>query len=256
MSGLSQVNRDPLFDVSDRVFLIAGAGGGLAGPIVRELAARGARLVLFDRDADALAGIQSEVPDAICEVADMREEAAITRLAERAREVFGRLDGGLNAAGTLPISPASAFDEDVFRECIDTNVTAAFWFSRAVAAKLGEDGGRIVHLASVSSYVSNVDYAAYASSKAALAQMVRVLGREWATRNVLVNAIGPALTETRLTRGYLADPGFRQQAVSAIPMGRLGEPGDLVGTVILLLSNAGSFITGQTIYVDGGRTLV
>jgi NAD(P)-dependent dehydrogenase (short-subunit alcohol dehydrogenase family) len=115
---------------------------------------------------------------------------------------------------------------------------SAFLFSRAVAAGLGGDGGRIVHIASVSAYVANANYAAYASSKAALAQMVKVLGREWATRNILVNAIGPALTETPLTRDYLPMPEFRRNAISVIPMGRLGEAQDLFGAVILLLSPA------------------
>lgn len=247
---------DPLFDIAGRVFLVAGAGGGLGGPMAQELARRGAQLVLFDTDAEALARVGAAIPEAVCEAADMRDEAAVSRLAALAKEEFGRLDGGINAAGKLPISPAAEFDEAVFRDCIDINVTAAFVFSRAVAAALGEDGGRIVHIASVSSYVANADYAAYASSKAALAQMVKVLGREWAPRNILINAIGPALTETRLTEGYLSDAEFRRKAVSVIPMGRLGEPDDLLGAMVLLLSPAGGFMTGQTIYVDGGRTLV
>jgi NAD(P)-dependent dehydrogenase (short-subunit alcohol dehydrogenase family) len=247
---------DPLFDISGRVYLIAGAAGGLGGPIAQELSRRGAKLVLFDVDSQALSRIGETIPGAVCETADMRDEAAVSRLTALARDRFGRLDGGVNAAGKLPISPAAEFDEAVFRDCIDINVTAAFLFSRAVAAGLGGDGGRIVHIASVSAYVANANYAAYASSKAALAQMVKVLGREWAPRNILVNAIGPALTETRLTGDYLSDAGFRRNAISVIPMGRLGEAQDLFGAVILLLSPAGGFMTGQTIYVDGGRTLV
>ena len=247
---------DALFDIAGRVYLIAGAGGGLGGPIACELARRGARLVLFDTDRDALAHTGNLIGDAVCEVADMADEAAVSRLAALAHDRYGRLDGGLNAAGKLPIAAASEFDEAVFRECLDVNVTAAFLFSRAVAGALGSDGGRLVHIASVSSYVANAEYAAYASSKAALSQMVKVLGREWAPRNILVNAIGPALTETRLTCDYLSDEDFRHKAVSVIPMGRLGEVEDLLGAVVLLLSPAGKFITGQTIYVDGGRTLV
>ncbi len=256
MTQTQPVMPDPLFDISGRVYLVAGAGGGLGGPIAQELAGRGAKLVLFDVDGDALSRIGETIPDAVCEIADMRDESAVSRLTALTRERFGRLDGGVNAAGKLPISPAADFDEAVFRDCIDINVTAAFLFSRAVAAGLDGDGGRIVHIASVSSYVANANYAAYASSKAALAQMVKVLGREWAPRNILVNAIGPALTETGLTHDYLSDAGFRHNAISAIPMGRLGEADDLFGTVILLLSRAGGFITGQTVYVDGGRTLV
>ena len=86
--------------------------------------------------------------------------------------------------------------------------------------------------------------------------MVRVLAREWAPKNILVNAIGPALTETNLTTSYLSKPEFRQNTISSIPMNRLGLANDLIGPIIMLMSKSGSFITGQTIYVDGGRTTV
>jgi NAD(P)-dependent dehydrogenase (short-subunit alcohol dehydrogenase family) len=246
---------DPLFDISGKVYLVAGAGGGLGGPIAEELARRGAKLVLFDIDEEALARVGKAIPDAVARVADMTDESAVDDLVALAATRFGRIDGALNAAGTLPIAPADSLEEAVFRDCLDVNVTGAFLFSRSVAKALDDGGGRIVHIASVSSYVSNPAYAAYSSSKAALAQLVRVLGREWATRNILVNAIGPAVTATPLTYDYLADETFKRNALSVIPMGRFGEPEDLIGTVLLLLSKAGAFITGQTIYVDGGRTL-
>lgn len=247
---------DPLFDVSGRSYLLAGAGGGLGSVMAKALHRRGANLVLFDTDETALERVGSEIPDALTRVADMNDQAALTEMAQLTQDRFGRIDGAINAAGLLPMAASVGFDEAVFRECIDVNLTAAFLFSRTVAARMQDSGGRIVHIASVSSFVANLEYAAYASSKAGLAQMVRVLAREWAPRNILVNAIGPALTETPLTRDYLSDPVFRSNAIAAIPMGRLGEADDLIGTLVLLLSSGGDFITGQTIYVDGGRTLV
>lgn len=248
--------RDPLFDVSGRVYLVAGAGGGLGGPIAEALDRRGAKLVLFDTDAAALERTGAAIPAAITQIADMSDETAVADVVRLSIERFGRLDGAINAAGKLPIAAAAEFDEMTFRECLDVNITGAFLFSRCAARAMADHGGRIVHIASVSSYVANAEYAAYASSKAALAQLVKVLAREWAPRNILVNAIGPALTETPLTQDYLADPVFRANAVSAIPMGRLGDPEDLIGAILLLLAPGGAFITGQTIYVDGGRTLV
>ena len=89
-----------------------------------------------------------------------------------------------------------------------------------------------------------------------MAQLIKVLAREWAPNNILINAIGPALIDTAMTRKYLSDPNFLKNALSMIPMGRLGQPEELIGTVLLLLGRGGAFITGQTIYVDGGRTLV
>lgn len=247
---------DPLFDVGGKTYLIAGAGGGLGGVMAEALHERGAKLVLFDTDETALERVGEAIPDALARVADMNNQAALAEMVQLTRDRFGNIDGAINAAGLLPMAAATTFDEAMFRECIDVNLTAAFLFSRTVAEQMQDSGGRIVHIASVSSFVANPGYAAYAGSKAGLAQMVRVLAREWAPKNILINAIGPALTETPLTRDYLSDPGFRSGAIAAIPMGRLGEADDLIGTLLLLLSPGGGFITGQTIYVDGGRTLV
>jgi NAD(P)-dependent dehydrogenase (short-subunit alcohol dehydrogenase family) len=142
-----------------------------------------------------------------------------------------------------------------FRECIDVNLTGGLILSQVVAQAIcGND--RIIHLTSVSSLVTNTQYAAYASSKAALSQLVRVLAREWAPKNITVNAIGPAMIVTPMTEEYLTKPGIREQAIAVIPMGRLAELRDLMGTILLLLAVGGAFIAGQTIYVDGGRTLV
>ncbi len=247
---------DSLFSVQGKVVIVAGAGGGLGSEISRALQARQARLVLFDIDDARLRTVADDCPGAEILNADIRDEVALRTVIERAQKKFERIDGVINAAGLLPIATAVSFDESIFRECMEVNVTGAFLLSRVAAEAMAETGGRIIHLASVSSQVANAQYAAYASSKAALSQLVRVLAREWAALNITVNAIGPALTATPLTDDYLADPEFRANAVAAIPMGRLGEPEDLLGTVVLLLAAGGSFITGQTIYVDGGRTLV
>ncbi len=256
MTRESEPAADPLFNVSGKTYLIAGAGGGLGSVMVKALYERGARLALFDIDETALERVGEAIPDALTLVADITDQAALTKVMQLTQNRFGKIDGAINAAGLLPMAAAATFDETVFRQCIDVNLTAAFLFSKTVAEHMHDNGGRIVHIASVSSFVANPEYAAYASSKAGLAQMIRVLAREWATKNILVNAIGPALTETPLTRDYLSDPDFRRNAISAIPMGRLGEADDLIGALLLLLSPAGDFITGQTIYVDGGRTLV
>jgi NAD(P)-dependent dehydrogenase (short-subunit alcohol dehydrogenase family) len=247
---------DPLFKVTGNTYLIVGAGGGLGNVMAKALAERGARLALFDIDEAALRRVGTTIPDALIHVADINDQSALSEMVQLTQSRFGTIDGAINAAGVLPMATAATFDETVFRQCIDVNLTAAFLFSRTVAEHMHDNGGRIVHIASVSSFVANPEYAAYASSKAGLSQMIRVLAREWAPKNILVNAIGPALTETPLTRDYLSDPDFRRNAISAIPMGRLGEADDLIGALLLLLSPAGGFITGQTIYVDGGRTLV
>ena len=256
MHGHSNTPQDPLFDIHDKVYLIAGACGGLATPLIDEISARGAKMAFYDINEIGLKELQSKFPDALIFAGSIDCEASITACIVKVIEKFGVLDGMINAAGVLPICDSLSIDYGLFKTCLDVNLNGAFLLSRCVARSMQERGGRIIHIASVSSNVANIDYAAYASSKAALSQLVRVLAREWATKNILVNAIGPALTETKLTREYLSDQHFRQNAIDAIPMQRLGLPSDLFGPIIMLMSKAGAFITGQTIYVDGGRTTV
>jgi NAD(P)-dependent dehydrogenase (short-subunit alcohol dehydrogenase family) len=247
---------DPLFDIEGQSIVIAGAASGLGRALARALAERGAQLTLGDLSAEGLAAVSGELGSkaATC-VADIADESGADALLQAAVDRFGEIDGLVNTAGLLHIAPALDLDPALFAKTLDVNVTGAFLLSRAAARRMEGAGGRIVHLASVSSLVANRDYAAYATSKAALSQLVRVLAREWAPRAITVNAIGPAMTETGMTEGLLADARFRAQALAAIPMGRFGRPQDLIGTVVLLLSPSGAFITGQTIYVDGGRTL-
>jgi NAD(P)-dependent dehydrogenase (short-subunit alcohol dehydrogenase family) len=248
---------DALFQIAGRSIVIAGAASGLGRAMARALSARRAHLTLADISAVPLEALAREVgPHVATCVADITREANADALMAQARECFGRVDGVVNTAGLLHVAPALALETERFKETLDVNVTGAFLLSRAAARAMQDKGGRLVHFASVSSVVANVNYAAYATSKAALSQLVRVLAREWAATGITVNAIGPAMTETGMTGGYLSDAAFRNQALASIPLGRLGTPEDLVGALVLLLSPAGAFITGQTIYVDGGRTLV
>jgi NAD(P)-dependent dehydrogenase (short-subunit alcohol dehydrogenase family) len=247
--------QDTLFGIADRVILVAGAAGGLGSAIVRALAERDARLIVTDIDAERAEALAGEV-GAETRALDIRDEDAVEAAFGAVLEEHGRLDGVINAAGIYRIAPTATMGTKDFRDSMETNFTGAFFLTRAAAQAMDEAGGRILHLASVSSLVANVDYVAYASSKAALSQMVRVAARELAPRNITVNAIGPAVTETPLIAEHLADPAVRANAIAQIPMGRLGEPEDIVAVAILLMAPGGAFITGQTIYVDGGRTLV
>ena len=249
-----------LFDVSGKSIVIAGAAGGIGRQLSAFLHQQGAQLTLCDTKPDtAVDNITktsaTNTSRRLYIQADIRSAIDCRVLMQHAQARFDKVDVVLNAVGVLPIEAAVRTDADRFRECLDTNVTAAMVLSQA-AKDFMPDGGAIVHIASVSSVVANVGYAAYSASKAALAQLVKVLGREWAADGIRVNAIGPALIETPLTANYLSDTEFRRNAIDSIPMKRLARVEDLHGTVLLLSSSAGEFITGQTIYVDGGRTLV
>lgn len=245
---------DPLFALQDKTILVAGAAGGIGSALATHLATRGARLILTDLDPERVR--KPDNTECVVAPMDVTDEGSIAHAVDTALQHYGQLDGVLNAAGILTIGSALDLTEEAFQATLDINLKGPFLLSRVAARAMCSDGGAIVHLASISAKMSNANYAAYASSKAGLAHLVRVLGREWADRGITVNAIGPAIIETGMTSPHLDDPDFQQRYLDQIPMGRMSTPDDLIGTVILLLSSAGRFITGQTLYVDGGRTLV
>jgi NAD(P)-dependent dehydrogenase (short-subunit alcohol dehydrogenase family) len=250
---------DPLFDVAGRVVFAAGAAGGIGAALARTFAERGARVMVADIDVETAREVAGALPGEGhgCCLVDVRDEASCQAAVEATLGLAGRLDLLLNSVGIFRTAPGFELSAEDFAETLAINVTGAFLLSRQVARVMADRGsGRVIHIASVSSQVVNPDYAAYASSKAALSHLTRVLALEWAPLGVTVNAIGPAMIVTPLVEEFLKKTGKYDYQMSRIPMGRFATAEDLIGTVLLLASPAGAFITGQTIYVDGGRTLV
>jgi NAD(P)-dependent dehydrogenase (short-subunit alcohol dehydrogenase family) len=245
--------------MTGRQVLAAGAASGIGAVLAQALAERGCRVLIADLDAEAARAVAEGLPGpghgAVA--LDVRDEGSCRDAVAAARAAGdGRLDLLLNSVGIFRTGPALELSRADFEDILATNVTGAFVLAQAAGrVMVAQGGGRIVNIASVSSGVVNPAYAAYASSKAALAHLTRVLALEWAPHRVTVNAIGPAMTLTPLTEAYLAETGNRDTAMRRIPMGRFGKPEDLIGAVLLLVSPAGAFITGQILYVDGGRTL-
>jgi NAD(P)-dependent dehydrogenase (short-subunit alcohol dehydrogenase family) len=252
---------DGLFDVAGRRVLVAGGAGGLGYPLARALAGRGAQIMLADLN-DELAESRAQDLQACgfraeaCRL-DVTQEASCSEAIEATVARLGGLDILLNASGMYRTAPALDLKRRDWDSMIGANLTGAFLLARAAGRiMVAQRNGRIITLASVSSTVVNPEYAGYAASKAGVAHLTRVLALEWAPFGVTVNAIGPAVTPTPLAQPILDHETRRQSALAKIPMGRFGEPDDLIGIVVLLASKAGAFITGQTIFVDGGRTLV
>lgn len=245
-----------LFDLAGRVAIVTGGGGGLGRAIARGLADFGARVVVADLDVALAKEAAATIDGATPEVVDVTDPASAAALAARVQAGLGRLDILVNAAGIFRVAPALELTLADWEAVLRVNLTGTFIMTRAVAPfMLARGRGNVVNITSVSSVVANPEYAAYAASKGGAMQLTRVLGVEWCRQGIAVNAIAPAFTDTPLTRGYLDRPGAREPVVSKIPMGRLAEARDIVGAAVFLASDAAAFMVGQTIFVDGGRTL-
>lgn len=251
---------DPLFSLEGCAILVAGGAGGLGAPMARAFAERGAHVLIADIDrkrAEATAAdLCGRGHSAAATELDAVSSASCAEAVEAAVTRWGRIDGMVNASGTYRVAPATDLSDEDWARTMDINLTGAFRLARAAGrAMLPQKSGCIVTLASVSSAVANPRYAAYAASKAGVAHLTRVLALEWAPFGLTVNTIGPAAIPTALAQPIFDDEQQRAAALARIPMGRFGTPEDIIGAAIFLLSPAGRFVTGQTLYVDGGRTI-
>jgi NAD(P)-dependent dehydrogenase (short-subunit alcohol dehydrogenase family) len=252
------MNVHQLFDLSGRVAIVTGGSRGLGEEIAESLSEAGASLVLCARreqwltpTVEAFRARGVRVEGVVCDVTDEQHVQAVVN---RAMEVFGRIDILFNNAGISWGERPETMPVEKFRKVLDTNLTGAFLFAQAVAREmLKQSSGSIVNISSTAAFKSAVHgphYAGYVSSKAALVGLTRELAASWGPQGIRVNAIAPGFFHSRL-----ADPVIEQvepdiQKNNPIP--RVGAAGELKGVALFLASDASSYVTGQTIVVDGG----
>lgn len=248
------------FDLTGKVALVVGGGGGMGGAIAQGLADFGARIAVADLNVEAAREIAQLCarPGAGSSLAlqlDITDPTMVNAVVAAIEAETGRIDILINSAGINIRRPVIDYTPDEWMRIININLSGVFYVTQAVArGMLARQYGRVLTLGSVSSLLGHPQHAPYAATKGGIAIMTKSMATEWAAQGITVNAIGPAYTVTGLITDYIAEKSTFDKLVGTIPMGRLGAPEDVVGAAVYLCSDAASFVTGQTLYIDGGRT--
>ena len=247
-----------IFDLHGEVALVTGASSGLGARFAEVLAERGAAVVLLARRADRLDALKGQIENsggkAIAVEADVRDRAAMRAAFAAAEQAFGTVTILVNNAGVVSSGRAVELAEEEWRRILSTNLDAVFFCAQEAARHMlaAGKGGAIVNIASVLGLGVDKGVIAYATAKAGVIQLTKALALELAFKGIRVNAIAPGWIVTELNRDYLQSE--RGAALKReIPIGRFGEERDLDGPLLLLVSDAGRFITGATIVADGGQ---
>ncbi len=250
----------PIFDLTGKVALVTGASSGLGVRFAEVLAENGAAVALVARRTDRLAALKSRIEAsgkrAVAIEADVCDRAAMRRAFEAAEQAFGTVTILVNNAGVVQSGRAIELAEEDWRRVLATNLDAVFFWAQEAARRMlaAGKGGAIVNVASVLGITPDNGVVSYAAAKAGVIQVTKAMAIELAFKGIRVNAIAPGWIVTEMNRDYLASE--RGAAMKKkIPMGRFGETRDLDGPLLLLASDAGSFITGATIVADGGQVV-
>ncbi|NLT07625.1 MAG: SDR family oxidoreductase [Solirubrobacterales bacterium] len=265
MSSTSNAGADAylgeVFRLQDRDAVVIGGTSGLGAAGAVALARCGARVTIAGRSEERAAALQQEIESfggtAYTDTVDVCDEASVAGLAERCHERHDGVDILLNAAGVIVPRPSVEVSLEEWRFHIDTNLTGTFLGCREFGRRMIEQGsGSIINFGSTDSFIGVPEEVAYCSSKGAVAQLTRTLGAEWIQHGVRVNAVGPSDFVTPMAEPFLDDQEFIEWQKTVVPIGRLGQPSELVGALLYLASEASSMVVGHTLMVDGGRTVI
>ncbi len=246
-----------LFSLEGKIAVVTGGTSGIGRALSLGLAEAGADVVATARRKqqvdDAAAEIEALGRRTLRLASDVCDRSTLEQVLGAALERFGKVDILINCAGRIKRTPTLTMPEEEWTAILDTNLTGTLRACQVFGRHMLERGyGRIVNIASLNSFVALNEVAAYAASKAGVASLTRSLAVEWSKRGVTVNAIAPGVFRTELNADLLDSTPRGQELLMRTPMGRFGKTEELIGAAIYLASDAASFVTGQTLVVDGG----
>ena len=246
-----------IFDLTGKTAVVIGGTTGIGHALSLGLADAGADVVASSRRQEEVektaAEIQAKGRQTLSVTSDVKDRASLVTLREAVLEFFGKVDILINCAGTTKRAATLTFAEDDWDHIVETNLTGTLRGCQVFGeAMLAKGYGRIINIASLTTYVGFYEVAAYGASKAAVGSLTQSLAVEWSKHGVLVNAIAPGLFRTALNANLLDNTERGRELKIRTPMGRWGKTEELVGAAVYLASDAASFVTGQIIAVDGG----
>jgi NAD(P)-dependent dehydrogenase (short-subunit alcohol dehydrogenase family) len=245
-----------LFDLTDRVAVVVGGSSGIGRALALGLAEAGADVIATARRADLVGevadGIEARGRRTLRMTSDVTDRTSLVRVVDSCVAEFGRVDIAICAAGVTMRVPSVEMSATDWQRIVGTNLTGTWNTCQVFATPMLERGsGRLINIASLSSFLGFFEVSAYTASKAGVAGLTRALSVEWAPRGVTVNAIAPGVFQTDLNRQLLESPRGRELLIRT-PMRRFGDLDELVGAAVFLASDAASFITGHLLVIDGG----
>lgn len=241
-----------MIDLKGKTAIVTGSRQGIGLGIAKKLHSLGSNVVVSDLSLEDCGKVCKELGDRCIAVkCDVSNGDEVKEMIRKAMEKFGRLDIMVNNAGIFPHKGFLELDEDMWEKTIDINLKGVFYCTQEAAKVMGK-GGRIISISSIASHIGFQGFAHYCASKAGVDGFTRSVALELAGKGITVNAICPGLIETPGVEDTFKDPEFLKKTLAGIPLGRAGKPEDIANLAAFLASDEASYITGQTIVVDGG----
>ena len=251
----------PLFDLTGTAAVVTGASRGIGRAIAEALASAGAKVVVSSRKPDkcqeVVDGIREAGGEAIAVRCHIGHKDQIRNLVDESLAAYGRVDTLVCNAAVNPFyGPLNEIPDDAYDKVMDCNVRSNVWLSNMVIPQMAErGGGSVIVISSVGAFIGSATLGAYCISKAADIALVRNLAVEWGAKNVRANCINPAIVRTHFARALWENPEIHDRAVKQYPLKRIAEPSEIAGAAVFLAAKASSFMTGQTLVLDGGSTI-